>query len=164
MPETILAKITNNIEETLKLISTDKGYTFTPSAVEQQRIHLTIKNRYPFIEIIGPTTSISPRKKVFGGRSSDLYDIEYLIIVYTNTTDSDVDTEEPVTKRTQDLFSDIQVALQEDTTRGGNAMQTDMLSFSSVIEEGDNGPEFMATAIDISIKAFIDTNDPTLKG
>jgi hypothetical protein len=165
MADSIIARITANRKAALAAITTAGGaYTFTPAAVEEQRITQDIDGRYPFILLSQEEADDEDEYNV-ASHVKQRYTVVYL--------DQDNDEKSLVSgvktypdeifKHFRNVNADLIKAWMADRTCGGLAEYTRTLGFSQNVFN-DNGMVYYASWVTFEVEALIDSSNPYLKG
>jgi len=150
----ITSTITENIVTALKAMTLIGGYDFVPGAVEQERSEQIIANRYPFIEVAGPSGSVDVGAHSMG----DMHTISYTITYCNKLNDTNIATDDPLSKQVASVVANLHKALMIDPTRGKNAIMTRMKEYGYVNYQTDTGEHF-EVYLNIEVEAIIDSFD-----
>jgi hypothetical protein len=155
--ECITAKITKNLVESLD------GKTITyydrqnVISAEQQRSIYDPDGKSPFVEVCGPW----PETVARGNLSNEL-DLHYHIELHENTI-NDKQPAPPITKTVENVGADLIKIIMADIRRGGSAIMTTWEDTGFYFCGSSECPE-LVIYVDITVKAFVNTNDPYLIG
>jgi hypothetical protein len=153
MADSIPEQITDDIVSALEAIS-NPDYGFTPGAVEQERSHLIVNGRYPFIEVAGSSATVEAGTYTQG----DDHGIEYVITYLDILNDTDIDNDDPLPKQVASVVRDLHKALMVDHTRGGLAIMIRLREYGYTNYTADGGEHFEVYMI-IEVQTIIDTFD-----
>lgn len=151
MSDCIVAQITANRKTLLAAISTPT-YSFTPAAVEEQRLMLSIGGRFPYILL--QKLPISPTLQ---NNDSEETDIEYVVSFYDAYNDSSGDE---ITYKYRNVIADITKAWMADKTCAGLAEGTWRVEYHEGIMPDDKGNLFFIAWAVFIVKVFVDSLDP----
>lgn len=121
----IIEQITDNILNTLKGLNLYGGIP----TVECERIHLEIDDRFPFITLIGPFTTVEPNQSQIDNNL-----VYYGVKYYIDENDEDKIIGNELPFRTRNVGWDILKGLMNDETRGGFAQCTQVETIGHAIE------------------------------
>lgn len=153
----ITSLITSNIVTALGLIKTSSGYDFTPAAIEQERSLMVIDERYPFIEVSGPSVNVN----TFEYTKGDEHILTYVISYRDRIDDTNFETDKPLPEQTANVIANIHKALMVDHTRGGYAITTRIKEYGYINYMSDTGENF-EVFMSIEVQALIDSFNMTL--
>jgi len=151
--------ITDDIVSTLAAMTVAGGYDFAPGAVEQERSVLIVNDRYPFIEVAGPSGSVEQGVHTQG----DEHTIEYVVTYLDKLDDTDVDNDEPLPKQVASVIANIHKALMADHTRDSLAVMTTLKEYDYTNYTADSGPHFEIWMV-WEVRAILDSFDMTKLG
>jgi hypothetical protein len=140
MAECRYALITQNLVDTFNGQGIDYNGQMNTMYCERQRTKRQVKDRYPFVEIIGPTGE--PKESDIHRTNVTLH---YLIeLRECRIDDSETDGSSRYTQAEimQNISAEIQRLVMEDYSRGGNATYTRWGDFGDYIDY-DNGEELV---------------------
>jgi hypothetical protein len=153
----ITAKITKNLVDALNnKVLTYAGQQNTTTA-EQQRCIYNPDGRNPFVEVCGPWPDTVAR-----GNLSNELDLHYHIEFHENSINDNPPADE-ITKTAGNIAADLIKLIMADIRRGGSAIMTTWEDPGYYFTGTSDCPEFVVY-IDITVKAFVNTNDPYLIG
>jgi hypothetical protein len=158
--DSVSGKISGNLVGTFsgKMIN----YTGTAETItcEMQRSVTVIDDRYPFVEILGPSVEVLTRDNL----SMDCnlhYRIEFTDIVKDKYLKASL--ADPASKQIRNLHADLMKLLFVDLTRGGNALMTEITGWGHYFAGDPASPE-LVLYLDIVVRAIIRYDNPYLIG
>lgn len=156
--QSITEKITDNIESALKQITLPE-YDFTPGAVEQERVVTDKNNRFPYVEISGPSAEVQAYRHTRG----DLHKLQYVVSYQDDISDYTLESP-PLPKQTASVVANLHRAIMADPTRGKNATITRLLDYGhTVYPDENNVPIFEVYAV-FEVEAILNSFDMTISG
>lgn len=150
----MVSDITKNLKTALESLSTYGG---TPT-VEEERLYLTIGDRYPFVELSGPYSEVEPEMHNITDTK-----LEYVIKYYVNYNDEDYKTKSAITFITRNVPGDIIQRVMVDVSRGSYAIKTSVVGYGNAFETQEERVEFFIYVV-LEINARIDAKDPSYLG
>jgi hypothetical protein len=157
-PDCIEAQITANLKTALRAITIANGYSWTPGAVEEPRLNLSINNRYPYVLL----TKTNAPSETENNQSTE-EKIRYLITLIDVGNDEDQTQDGELTYTNRNKKADIIKAVMVDHTRGGLAETTRVIDKDDGVAK-DNDGAFYYAYVEIEVQALIDSVNPYLKG
>ena len=154
MADSIVSQITQNLKDRLESLSTYGG---TPT-VELSRCFLNINDRYPYIEIMGPTVEVETQTHQVADSK-----LEYVLKYTVNGNDENETENGEMTYLTRNVAADIIKHIMNDISRGGLAQNTEATDYGADFEIVDEGIDYFVYVV-IEIQALIDATDPYLIG
>ena len=159
MADCIIAQITANRKAVLKAItSTGGAYTFTPGAVEEQRIARNINGRYPYMTL--SKMPISPETE---NNKSEHTKIQYLV-TYEDLWDDSDNSKDEILYHFRNVNADIVKVWMADRSCGGLAELTRTIDADDAIVVDDKGLCFYYSYVLFEVETLIDSSNPYLKG
>lgn len=153
------SSISGKIADNLKSVLNGKSITYNGTShtitAERQRFVLR-RSVYPYVEIGGPWANVETRDC----RCMDA-SISFSVVLYEHSINDETGT--PISEVMQDVPSELIKLIAADTTRGGNAIKTDIESWGYAIIDGDQGPEFIVW-VDVVVQAYILQTNPDTWG
>ena len=155
--ECIVALITANRKAAIAAMSTATGYSFTPAAVEEERIIKNVNGQYPFLNLLKEIEQLDEEDNI-----SNQTTIRYTI-TYEDLYNDDNATDDEIVNHFRNVNADIIRAWMLDRTCGG------FCEFSKVSEYDDavvsiNGKNLYRSYVQFETQSLIDSSNPFLKG
>jgi len=156
--DSIMAAIIRNRKNVLKTISTTAGYTFTPLAVEEERLFFNINGRFPYILLLRSPADVQQEDNY-----RDFTNTTFIVCYFDNYNDED-QTKDEITYKYRNVVADIVRAWMTDRTCGELMEGTKLIGYDEgIVEDGKGNMMFRVTAV-FDVFGFIDSNNPYLKG
>lgn len=158
----MISDITSNLKAALQTLD---SYGGTPT-VEEERLFLTINNRYPFVLLSGPYSESNTQT-----HNVAITKVRYNIQYFVQYNDENQDDDE-ITEVTKNVTGDIIKKVMEDVSRGSNAIKTTVTDYGNAFEliKGGNVFGFVSDRIEfflyvvIDVLARLEATDPSLLG
>ena len=152
----IVERITDDLVAALAAITVANGYDFDVAAVEQERSVQVVSDRFPFIEVSGPTAEVTRETTTQGDKHELSYEIAFLDAV----SDLDIGTEAPYPKQVASVASALQRAIMADHTRGGLAAMTRVLEYGPQRVYDEQAGALNLVIMAVMVETYIDMFDP----
>lgn len=154
--ETVRERILQNIKSTLEGITTANGYTFdfTPATVQRWSMHGNSMVDLPMV-VISPGDE---EEKSLPNNFEECVLSVYLDVFFVNDEQDPVPTDTHLSR----LQGDIKKAILADHTRGGEAIDTDILGTTPF--ETTEGQPYAGIIMEISVRYRHVRSDPTVRG
>jgi hypothetical protein len=155
MAECITAQITANRKALLAQMSTSNGDSFTPAAVEEQRLMLKIGSRYPYMQLL--LGEVTPQTE---NNNTEDTPLDYLILLYDIYNDESEQSQE-IAYKYRNAVADITKKWMSDRTCGGLAQGTKRMSYDNgTVISNNKGDLFFVVAVHFQVQVLIDSTDP----
>lgn len=149
----MVSDISANLKTALESLD---SYGGSPT-VEEERLFMSINNRYPFVLLNGPYSDINTQTHNVANTK-----LNYTIQYFVKYNDED-QTKNEITYVTRNVTGDIINKVMEDITRGGYAIRTKITNFGNAFELISNRVEFFLYVV-LEIEARLEATDPSLLG
>jgi len=160
MADSITSLITANLITDILKITTANGYNTNIAYCEQERLTERFNNRYPIVELAGPSIDVIQDESYTQGYK---YILEYTAI-YRDTLDDSKTSDNPVTYQARNVESDIIKGIMADHARGGYAIITYPTESYYALDFGPNNEPIFTVVLTFKVETFVKWNDPYTLG